>query len=195
MVVHLLFSDVWFVGDSYIKRLHQNVIRRGMSDNMGVGNVAHIRWIGVSGMRWNSLKNKIQYTALHNPPPRAVIVHLGSNDIELVKSHELERDMRQDLAFLHSTFPRSRIIVSAALPRLVWSRSDTPINLIERKRTHLNRCIRRFVINMIGGIFVAHDNIVHSENKQDLYLSDGVHLSDTATDMFAANFSEVLRQL
>ncbi len=48
---------------------------------------------------------------------------------------------------------------------------------------------------MIGGIFVAHDNIVHSENKQDLYLSDGVHLSDTATDMFAANFSEVLRQL
>ncbi len=102
-------------------------------------------------MRWNSLKNKIQYTALHNPPPRAVIVHLGSNDIELVKSHELERDMRQDLAFLHSTFPRSRIIVSAALPRLVWSRSDTPINLIERKRTHLNRCIRRFVINKIGG--------------------------------------------
>lgn len=188
-----VFTDIWFVGDSYIHWAEQRALQRGISRILGVRGVnQNIVWSGHRGMRWDELNRDIQFLAMHNPVPRILIIHLGSNDLGDVRCSVMRRSLRSDILALHDMFPHTRICVSAMLPRIIWSRSPIPVAKIERKRRLLNRFLRRLV-TFIGGRYVAHEDI--TSDTPGLYFRDGVHLSDVGSDLFLLSFKTLLEEL
>ena len=101
-------------------------------------------------MKWQQLLPKIQYAALHNAAPKAIVVHVGSNDLAYQKGVVLIHNMKDDLSNLVQTFTSSAIFVSAMLPRIVWSGTQVP-DKMESKRKFINRVIRRFIKYNGGG--------------------------------------------
>lgn len=144
-------------------------------------------------MRWADLKPKVQWLAQHNEAPRAILVHLGGNDLGQTVGCCLEHAIKQDLAFIQCMFPKCKIIFSQVVPRLVWTQTEIPPRKIEIKRRHLNRCARRLVINLLKGIYVAHPDI--TTDTPGFYLPDGVHLSDVGLDLFTLSLTEALQSL
>ena len=51
-------------------------------------------------MKWQQLLPKIQYAALHNAAPKAIVVHVGSNDLAYQKGVVLIHNMKDDLSNL-----------------------------------------------------------------------------------------------
>ena len=95
-------------------------------------------------MKWQQLLPKIQYAALRNVAPKAIVVHVGSNDLAYQKGVVLIHNMKDDLNNLVQTFTNSAIFVSAMLPRIIWSGTQVP-DKMEPKRKFINRVIRRFI--------------------------------------------------
>jgi hypothetical protein len=67
--------------------------------------------------------------------------------------------------------------------------SDYPLTKINRKRTHVNNCMRRFM-NFNGGKFLSHSDI--SSDTPGLYFRDGVHLSDVGYDFMLLSIRDLL---
>ena len=137
-------------------------------------------------MKWQQLLPKIQYAALHNAAPKAIVVHVGSNDLAYQKGVVLIHNMKDDLSNLVQTFTSSAIFVSAMLPRIVWSGTQVP-DKMEPKRKFINRVIRRFI---------KYNGSFHPEITSDtpgLYKPDGVHLSDIGSDILMLDIREALQ--
>ena len=143
-------------------------------------------------MLWSGLMREVQYLALHNPEPKAVLLHVGSNDLGLVKCSVMRHFFRADILQLHTMYPNATICVSAMIPRRDWSRSPIPVPKLEKKRRLLNRFLRRLVVG-IGGRFVAHEDI--TADTPGLYFRDGVHLSDVGSDLFLWSCRNTLEDL
>ncbi len=122
MLHQLVFvTDVWFIGDSYVRRLQVRARFRGIDKNLKAQNIAGIKWLGVGGMRWPDLKPKIRCWPKITTAPRAIVIHLGGNDLGSTVGCCLEHAVRQDLAFIQVMFPNCKIIFSQVIPRQVWS--------------------------------------------------------------------------
>ena len=141
-------------------------------------------------MRRARLQHQVQYLSLYHQNPKAILIHLGSNDLTSQKSVEIRHAMKADIISLFKTFTNTKIIVSALLPRLIW-RSKIPIILLEKKRKAINKFVRRLVEHE-GGIFIRHDDI--SVDTPGLYFQDGVHLSDVGNDLFILGITDALER-
>ena len=140
-------------------------------------------------MKWQQLLPKIQYAALHNAAPKAIVVHVGSNDLAYQKGVVLIHNMKDDLSNLVQTFTSSAIFVSAMLPRIVWSGTQVP-DKMESKRKFINRVIRRFIkYNGRGSLLI----IQKLHDTPGLYKPDGVHLSDIGSDILMLDIREALQ--
>ena len=188
----ILFSDVWFIGDSYVYWAERRAWARHIGTNLGVSNIGAIHWDGVRGMRWGRVRERLQHLALYNQVPKAIMLHVGGNDLGMCKSVVLSHLMREDILFIFRTFPRVRLIVSGLVPRLNWPRSAWEAPALERVRKQLNGFIRRLVQHD-GGIFLPHSDI--SVDTPGFYYKDGVHLSDVGTDLFLLSFRDALEIL
>ena len=186
------FADVWITGDSYIHWAEQRATYRNNSKDLDVDRVSCIKWSGQRGMRWEQLMHKIQYLSLYNPPPKVLIIHVGCNDIASVRCNVMRNAIRNDILELSNLFPSTNLILSAMLPRRNWSRSDMPLDKIERKRKLLNRFMRRLV-SYLGGIFIAHEDI--KADTPGFYFADGIHLSDIGNDLFLLSIKEALEKI
>ncbi|MES9883958.1 MAG: SGNH/GDSL hydrolase family protein [Sedimenticola sp.] len=186
-------TDVWIVGDSYVRRLHERACHRRIDNSLQQPHIRNINWMGYGGLRWGALRQKIQYAAIHGSAPKAIVIALGSNDLGLTKGCPLIHDMRRDLHAVQAMFPETKIIFSALLPRLVWLRTDIPVDKIETKRKQINRTVRRFVTNILHGSFVSHPDI--TADCPGMYHTDGVHLSDIGNDLFMLNIKEALEYI
>lgn len=167
----------------------QRAIFRHREHSLGLSSIAGISWSGSRGMKWAHLKHTLQYMALHKPSPKAIVIHLGSNDLGTVKSVDLRHAMKDDIFSLFKTFPNTTLIVSALLPRIVWDRTSIPVDKLEKKRKQLNRFLKRMVEHD-NGIFVKHEDI--TADTVGLYFRDGVHLSDIGNDLLLLGFRDAL---
>ena len=186
-----LFSDVWIIGDSYIHWAEQRAATRHVASNLGIPGITSIKWLGIRGMHWDQLMNKIQYLGLHNAAPRAIMLHLGSNDIGSVRCNVLRQVFRRDILALAKMFPTAVLMVSAMLPRMAWSASISR-DKVEKKRKLLNRFLRR-LISYIGGSFITHEEI--TTDTPGFYFRDGIHLSDVGCDMFLLSCKDSLENV
>ena len=168
-------------------------MRRGTAQNMGLPQrITSIKWVGRRGMRWHQLMHQLQDLAMHSPPPRALVLHLGSNDLTSVRCGTLRLFMRRDIRAIHNLFPYAKIVVSAMLQRRTWSwgiGGSYTESAIENKRKTLNRFLRRLSIS-VGGTFIPHEDI--TSDTTGLYYSDGVHLSDIGNDLLLMCFRYAL---
>ena len=165
---------------------------RGMEEKLGIQAIQGIKWCGARGMKWRQLSHTIQLLGLHLPCPRAIVIHVGSNDIGSVPCHNLRRVIRRDLFAIHNLFPTAVVIVSALLPRLNWDRSFILDDKVEKKRKLLNSFMKRLVSGM-GGNFITHEEI--TADTPGLYRGDGVHLSDVGNDLFLMELNDALDKL
>lgn len=163
-----------------------------MADNLGLQSIESIQWRGNRGATWNKLLQQVQYLSLYNSTPRAILIHLGSNNIATDKSICIRFQIKQDICWLLETFPHTVILFSAFLPRIKWSRTNTPYDALERKRKALNRFTRRF-LEFRGHKFIRHDDI--DVKTLGLYREDGVHMSDIGNDILNLDFKTALESL
>lgn len=141
-------------------------------------------------MKWHQLLPKLQYAALHNAVPKAIVIHVGSNDLANLKGVAIIHNMKEDLINIIQTYTNSTIFVSAMLPRIVWSSTPVP-DKMEAKRKFINRVIRRFVMYNGRGVFIDHPEI--TADTPGLYITDGVHLSDIGSDILMLDIREALQ--
>ena len=98
-------SDLWIIGDSYVYWAEQRAAHRQLQHNLSLRQIKGISWAGSRGMKWSQLKHALQYLALHNPSPKAILIHLGSNDLGSLKSIEMRHAMKEDILSIFETFP------------------------------------------------------------------------------------------
>ena len=178
------------VGDSYITRLEERAYTRHIELNLDASNVQCVQWIHIPGMKRSQLLKEIQFPAVYSHSPRAIVIHVGSNDLATVKGVVTIHAMKDDLLHLIDTFPNTRIMFSAMFPRLVWTRTKNPEKM-ESKRKDINRVIRRFLQYQNRGVFIEHPEI--TTDTPGLYATDGIHFSDIGSDIFMLDVREALR--
>ncbi|XP_071097708.1 uncharacterized protein [Haliotis cracherodii] len=179
-----LWVDIWMVGSSYMARARQYLLLKGTSPNQ-----PRMLWLARGGMRWKELDTILdaQVKATRRSP-RALIIHLGSNDLCSVKGSQLYLDMVASILRIQLQLPDTKIIVSSMLPRRYWHDARDP-RKIEGMRKNINRRLTNRV-KELGGTTVPHPQILASDKTW--YAWEGVHLSDKGLCVFTDNLLHAL---
>ena len=121
-----LIADVWVAGDSYISKLEKRAKTRHIHSSLGAQNV---KWIEQPGLNWLQLQPEIQFQAIHSIPPRAIVIHVGSNDLVQVKGVVIILSMKADLQHLVNNTLNTKITsFSATFPRTVLTKTKIQKN-------------------------------------------------------------------
>ena len=151
---------------------------------------AYIKWMGIRGMKWQDLAATVQHKLRSSPPPKVLLIHLGSNDLVDTHGSALGKVVTQDLHNLHALLPDTVLIWSEVLPRRTWQGADNPA-AVDRKRKRLNRRAI-LAISQLGGKVVRHGIV---PGDPGLYRDDNVHLSDVGTALFINAIQETLSEV
>ncbi|VDI31239.1 Hypothetical predicted protein [Mytilus galloprovincialis] len=123
-------------------------------------------------------------------PPQILIIHLGSNDLGLIKGKELIEQIRLDIIRLHVLLPNLFLVWSEILPRRYWHLAENQV-AINSTRKRVNAAVRNiFKEELNHGLVICHPNIKVQE--RNLFRHDGVHLSDIGNDVFLNNVQGAL---
>ena len=138
-------------------------------------------WLARGGMRWNQLSTIIELQLrLSGKHPRALLIHLGSNDLGHLKSSELYLNIHADLLRLRLLLPDTTLVWSSILPRKHWMGVDD-FHAMEIARRKLTRRVANR-IRELGGVVVQYPNI--TATAPDMHCWDGVHLSKKGLSHF-----------
>jgi lysophospholipase L1-like esterase len=158
-----------FLGDSITERFEQeapdvwrqNMASRGVLD------------AGVSGDRTEHLLWRLQHGNLAGPPPKGVIVLIGTNDLTnggTPRPPELIAEgIRRDLLYLRQHVPNTRILLLG-----LWPRSASPTAKLRRGTVAVNQLIRdcgdghMVVYADIGGLLLEPDGTLTRKISPDL---------------------------
>ncbi|CAG2204727.1 unnamed protein product [Mytilus edulis] len=123
------------------------------------------------------------------PPPQILIIHLGSNDLGLIKEKELIEQIRLDIMRLHVLLPNLSLVWSEILPRRYWHLAKNQV-AINSTRKRVNAAVQYIQEELNHGLVICHPNI--KAQDRDLFRLDGVHLSDVGNDVFLNNVQGAL---
>lgn len=157
---------VLFLGDSLTERFDPVVWRRDMAPR-GVLNA------GVNGDRTEHLLWRLQHGNLAGPPPRAVVVLIGTNDLTNGgfgrEPEDVAEGIRANLVYLRQRLPDTRILLLG-----LWPRSASPEARLRRGTAAVNRLIRHcgddraVVYADIGGVLLEPDGTLSRAISPDL---------------------------
>ncbi|HEY8871418.1 MAG TPA: GDSL-type esterase/lipase family protein, partial [Stellaceae bacterium] len=123
---------VLFLGDSLTEGFDVAAWREHMVPR-GVFNA------GISGDRTEHLLWRLQHGNLAGPPPKAVVVLIGTNDIGHGRSPEVAAEgIRANLQYLRRHLPDARILLLG-----LWPRDAAPDGRLRRGTVAVNRLIQR----------------------------------------------------
>ncbi|XP_062972037.1 uncharacterized protein LOC134392018 isoform X1 [Elgaria multicarinata webbii] len=154
---------------------------------LGFSQRANIQWLGRRGMRWERLLPTLFQDTPAAAPPQVLIIHLGGNDLGLLKGKALILQAIADFKIIRQRWPRVRIVWSCILPRFIWRSGD--IKPMERARRRVNSEIFR-ELSRHGDLSITHPTITLT--RRELYRQDGVHLSDIGNDLFLYDLQRAL---
>jgi hypothetical protein len=79
------------------------VVSRQGGRHLGLHNVGFQGfWFGKRGMVWKELIPKIEFLLRRHPPPKFVVIQLGSNDLGTVKGWQLAENIICDILRIHT---------------------------------------------------------------------------------------------
>ena len=140
---------VLFFGDSLTERFDPELWRQHMAPR-GVLNA------GVSGDRTEHLLWRLQHGNLDGPPPAAVVLLIGTNDVGYDRPPEdVAEGVRADLLYLRQRLPAARIGLLG-----LWPRGESPDGRLRQATVAVNRLIRNcgdtgaVVYADIGGVLL-----------------------------------------
>jgi lysophospholipase L1-like esterase len=114
-----------------------------------------------------------------------LIIHLGSNDLGILKGKELIELIRLDVLRLRTLLPNVILVRSEILTRRYWRVANNQV-AVENSRKRVNTAAKAIFLNEIQkGFIIRHPNIRVTENV--LYRYDGVHLSDAGNNVYLNN--------
>ena len=121
-VVRTTPPAVLFLGDSLTEGWNLDLWKKHLAPR-GVLNA------GISGDRTDHLLWRLENGNLAGPPPKALVLLIGTNDLGSGRSPELTADgIRTNLGRLRQRLPEAAILLIALLPRanLQWRRCAAP---------------------------------------------------------------------
>ena len=140
---------VLFLGDSLTERFDEGVWRQHMAPRRVLN-------AGVSGDRTEHLLWRLQHGNLDGPPPAAVVVLIGTNDVGAGRIPEdTAEGIRADLQYLRRHLPDARIGLLG-----LWPRDEWPDARLRRATVAVNQLIRKcgddraIVYADIGGVLL-----------------------------------------
>ena len=153
---------VLFLGDSLTERFDPELWRQHMEPR-GVLNA------GVSGDRTEHLLWRLQHGHLDGPPPAAVVVLIGTNDLAYDRSPEIVAEgIRADLQYLRRRLPAARIGLLGLWPRGMWP--DAPLRgAIAAVNRLIRNCAddRAILYADLGGLLLDREGRLTPEVSPD----------------------------
>ena len=141
--------QVLFFGDSLTERFDEGVWRQHMAPRRVLN-------AGVSGDRTEHLLWRLQHGNLAGPPPEAVLVLIGTNDVGAGRTPEdIAEGIRANLLYLRRHRPDARIGLLG-----LWPRDEWPEARFRRAAVAVNQLIRKCADNRailyadIGGVLL-----------------------------------------
>ncbi|CAC5401645.1 unnamed protein product [Mytilus coruscus] len=178
--------QVWVMGSSIVYWAARSIKRRPGGQNLGLQSKGYnFHWYGQRGMKWKNLLPSVEENLRCYPAPQILTIHLGSNDLGLIKGKKLIEQIRLDIMRLHVLLPNLSLVWSEILPRRYWHLAENQV-AINSTRNRVNAAVRNiFKEELNHGLVICHPNIKAQE--RDLFRHDGVHLSDVGNDVFLNN--------
>lgn len=127
---------------------------------------------------------------LQNDSPRAILIHLGGNDLTSVGNFGLIRIISDGIRYLFRTFPSTTIIWLDIFQRIVWDGANS-IKSIEQKRKRINYIGHKLVSENSRG---KHFSIDIDYKTRGFFRADGVHLSEVGLEFTLDALQEFLKQ-
>ncbi|XP_054837616.1 uncharacterized protein LOC129331223 [Eublepharis macularius] len=162
--------------------------RTRIGSQLGLSRWATVEWRGRRGLRWAGLL-PLLFEGRNPPPPHILVVHLGGNDLGMMKGVALSCQAQDDFREIMRRWPGVLIFWSAMLLRRVW-REALDHRAVERARRMANRALFRAMTRGLG-IYLPHPQI--RAESADLYRGDGVHLSTSGNAIFLNDLRQGLR--
>ncbi|CAC5390987.1 unnamed protein product [Mytilus coruscus] len=183
--------QVWVMGSFIVYWAARSIKRRPGGQNLGLQSKGYnFHWYGQRGMKWKNLLPSVEENLRCYPPPQILIIHLGSNDLYLIKGKKLIEQIRLDIMRLHVLLPNLSLVWSEILLRRYWHLAENQV-AINSTRKRVNAAVRNiFREELNHGLVICHPNIKAQE--RDLFRHDGVHLSDVGNDVFLNNVQGAL---
>lgn len=183
--------SIWILGHSFIFRARRRAQARNYGLNLGFSSKeAKIVWFGLRGARWNDLHTIIAKLHCQWGKPDIIFIHLGGNDIGRIKTIDLIKCMRRDLAQLHFALPDTIIVWSEIISRQPWL-TDIRLKPLERCRRKINHNLSKFLESLKMLPYRHSELELGGNGLQDV---DGVHLSDIGHDIFNVGIQNAIEK-
>uniref|UniRef100_A0A8W8IA39 SGNH hydrolase-type esterase domain-containing protein n=1 Tax=Magallana gigas TaxID=29159 RepID=A0A8W8IA39_MAGGI len=188
-MVKLNLTSVWIVGSSIIKHAAIEARVRPGGTSLGLKSMGiELWWQGYGGLKFVDVAKKLRYLATLQDSPQFIVMHCGGNDLGQIPLSKLLYRVKWDIRLMASVFPDCQLVWSFILPRITWRYSQRP-RCMEQARNRVNRLAAKEVL-ACGGRIIRHPQFIGK--PQNLYSSDGVHLSKLGNYLFLNNIQGAL---
>lgn len=124
------------------------------------------------------------------PQPQVLLIHLGRNDLGFVRGKALIMQVIEDFKVSRSRWPDVWVIWSTIVPRMSRRNAIEP-RIMKNAKKNANREIGRAKCGGLGQ-FLPHPELCI--DTPELYLSEGVHLSELGLDIFLRDLQQGLQE-
>ncbi len=173
---------VLFLGDSLTEGWDPYVWERNLAPRGALN-------AGIGGDRTDHLLWRLENGNLAGPPPKVVVILIGTNDLGLGRSPELTADgIRTNLQLLRERLPEARILLIGLLPR-----EEAPNSPLRRAVVRVNNLVR----DCADGEHITYAEIgevlLDSNGRLDAAISpDQLHFSEHGYALLASQLDPVL---
>ncbi|XP_030395344.1 uncharacterized protein LOC115637884 [Gopherus evgoodei] len=145
---------VWICGHSIVFWAHTHAYRLPKSLQLDFGDEAILSWHARRGMSWNQLIPLPYAVRASQRSPDIIVVHLGENNLGMLKGVELMLRARQHSGLILELFAGVNIVWSDMLQHRAWREAMSPPSM-DKARRYVNREVAKF-LGTIGGAVISH---------------------------------------
>ena len=169
--------SVLIAGHSFVKRLHSDLQRKfdlRAAVDFNLTQTATVSLHGISGLTVRRLARKLRLLFAHHPPPRVIILEIGTNDLSSQSPEVVIGELLDLVDFLQSVDSSTAVGVCKVLPRRHRS-TGLPQEDFNNRAATFNKMLEALFDDR-QFVFVWRHLEMQSLSRRVL-LPDGVHLN------------------
>ncbi|XP_076142465.1 uncharacterized protein LOC143124661 isoform X2 [Alosa pseudoharengus] len=173
------YKTVWMCGYALSGLASRMATAQNHASKLGNNSPSiRVHHLGGPGMTWTNLMLQMHKVKSKQPYPDMLIIHLGSNYINMTKKEDLLNTIKKDLTLTHNIFPQCQIVWSDMLLMRFYKLGMTPSNKADEAGNRIHEVINRTahaIVNDLGGRVITHDNIgpeLYSPRGNEMVISN-----------------------
>ncbi|XP_070590254.1 zinc finger protein 318-like [Erythrolamprus reginae] len=147
---------------------------------------ARVQWLSRKNMRWEELLPFLFDRGYVKVVPRWLVIHLGGDDINLMKGLAWVSQARDDLQLIKERWPDTQLVWSHIIMRKMWRKYR-----MDKVRKGVNKAMGNTVLKL-GGQVIHHPDI--HIFQPGIYKNDE-RLTAWGNDIFLSDLQRCLQQL